>query len=555
MGLSTQRVGNVGDLVAGTPAQPAARPPTLPHLWVVCPAIRILLCFSAPVLLAQGGARLEGIVVNSATRAGIGGVGVTVVSASAQRRITYTTTTDADGTFHIGSIDQDGEYKAEFLKRGYRELPPDHPARRPFRVAAATGKVQLHVDLAPIAQFRGRVLDADGHPVPEALVDLLGPVGGWEDSLKAGKDGVFVYQDSLPSKSFSLRAAPAPGYPPPKSKENEPLAWAPTYYPDGTDRSQAARIVWGGDADLDGFEIRLRAVPVYHLRGTVVDDAGKPAAGVSVKLLPARPNEPLPFGLGAPDAQTATAADGTFEFSAVRPGDWQLAAEWKRASQTLQGFTAGKVSRGDWDDARIHLEAPFAIKGVVEFPEMADTQRQRLYGLVLLSNESGFTPAPAPYNQDGAFEIHDVQPGRYRVNPIGQPPGLYLDSVQLGGRDVLGQKVDLMDGSLPIRVIYKANGGRVRGSVEHCGGIMVVPKDLGERSRQMLPWTPCDESGRFDIGTLKPGDYYVVAFDRMPDDDSTADPAFFEGILRQAESVRVDGGQTTTVTPKLLTMR
>lgn len=69
----------------------------------------------------------------------------------------------------------------------------------------------------------------------------------------------------------------------------------------------------------------------------------------------------------------------------------------------------------------------------------------------------------------------------------------------------------------------------------------------------MLPWARCDDGGRFDIGPLRPGDYYAVAFDRMPDDDTPQDPAFFDGILRQAESVRVDSGQSTTVTLKLVT--
>ncbi len=515
--------------------------------------IRYLLLTALPAILwGQGGAPVEGTVTNSVTHAGISGVSVRVVSTSAQNHITYTTTTDATGAFQIGSIDRDGEFKADFQKRGFRDLPPDYPALRPFRVTSATGPVRLQVALTPVAQLRGRVLDSGGHPVPEAEVALLGAGGSWEESLKAGKDGVFVYQDSLPSAAFLLRASPGAKLPPPESTGKEPLAWAPTYYPDGTDRSQAGRIVWHGEVDLDGFEIRLRAVPVFHLRGVVVDEVGKPAAGAAVKLLPGGPSDPLQFLLDAPEAQTVTAADGAFEFSRVRPGDWQLAAEWKRGSQSLRGFASGRVSRGDWEEARIHLEVPFTVQGVVELPESGDPQRRRVNGLVILANESGFAPSPEPYNQDGIFEIRDVQPGRYRIHPLGEPAGLYLDSVQLGGRDVLGQTVDLMDGSLPIRIVYKGNGGRVRGSVEHCGAILVVPKDPAERGRQMLPWTRCDGGGRFDIGPLRPGEYSVVAFDRMPDDDTPADPAFFDGILRRAESVRVDGGQSTTVTLKLL---
>lgn len=418
--------------------------------------MRYLLAAAFPAILwGQGGAPVEGTVTNSVTHVGIAGVTVRVVSTSAQNHITYTTTTDAAGAFQIGSIDRDGEFKADFQKRGFRDLPTGYPALRPFRLTAATGPVRLQVALTPVAQLRGRVLDSGGHPVPEAEVDLLAAGGSWEESLKAGKNGVFVYQDSLPSAAFLLRASPGPKLPPPESTEKEPLAWAPTYYPDGTDRSQAGRIVWHGDVDLDGFEIRLRAVPVYRLRGVVVDETGKPAAGVAVKLLPGGPNEPLPFLLDAPEAQTATSAGGAFEFSKVRPGDWQLAAEWKRGSQSLRGLAAGRVSHGDWEDVQVHLEVPFNVKGVVELPESGDAQRRRVNGLVLLANESGFASPPEPYNQDGIFEIRDVQPGRYRIQPIGVIAGLYLDSVQLGGRDVLGQTVDLIDGSLPIRIVYK----------------------------------------------------------------------------------------------------
>ena len=84
--------------------------------------MRYLLLALLPLLgWGQGGAPVEGIVTSSATHMGLAGVSVSVV-ATTGRRITYNTTTNADGSFRIGSIDQEGEFKAEFLKRGFRGI-------------------------------------------------------------------------------------------------------------------------------------------------------------------------------------------------------------------------------------------------------------------------------------------------------------------------------------------------------------------------------------------------------------------------------------------------
>ncbi|SPE40843.1 hypothetical protein SBA3_3970009 [Candidatus Sulfopaludibacter sp. SbA3] len=301
--------------------------------------MRFLLWAAIPAILwGQSGAPLEGTVIDSVTHTPLAGVGVTVVSTSAQHHATYVTATDADGTFRIGNIDQDGEFKADFEKRGFLSV-----SRNPVRLSAATGPVRLYVELVPHPQLRGRVVDPDGHPVSEARVQLLGVRGNWAINTPVSKDGTFAVRNSLPSAAFLVRAEPGPKLPPPESAEDEPRVWAPTYYPSGTDQSQAVRVVWRGDADLDGYEIRLRAVPVFHVRGTVLDERGKPAAGVAVKLLPADGIDAAMQLHETSEAQTVSANDGTFEIPSVRPGDWRLSVEWKRGGQMLSGFgAAGK---------------------------------------------------------------------------------------------------------------------------------------------------------------------------------------------------------------------
>jgi hypothetical protein len=513
--------------------------------------MRYLVLALLPVMAgAQGGAPVEGIVTSSVTHMGLAGVSVSVM-ATTGRRITYNTTTNADGSFRIGSIDQDGEFKAEFLKRGYRELPPDHPAKRPFHLSAATGPVSLQVELSPHSQLRGRVVDSEGRPVAEAQVELIGTTGNWVMSARTAKDGSFVYLDSLPSPSFVLRAIPPKALPLPLSAEDVPLVWAPTYYPNGADHSQATPIVWRGDVDSDGLEIRLLALPVFRVKGIVLDDSGKAVEGASVKLVFRDEFIPLMIALDQPEAKTVTGNDGGFELSAVRPGEWMLVGEWKRANQSLSGFASGRVSRGDWEGARIELEVPFNVKGSVDMPGTGDGAGGRRGGAVMLApdNETAVRQVSlAPVGPDGRFEIPDIHAGRYRILPAGTDNGgTYLDSVQFGGREVLGQSVDILDSSQQIQVIYKANGGRVQGMAEHCGVVMVTPKETALQQSSVRV-SDCDDRGRFEIGGLRPGDYYAAAYDKRP---ALTDAAFIAGVVAAGNQVRVEGGQSTLVTLKV----
>jgi hypothetical protein len=183
--------------------------------------------------------------------------------------------------------------------------------------------------------------------------------------------------------------------------------------------------------------------------------------------------------------------------------------------------------------------------------------------LVTLAPASGTASPPQTggwYIQGTSFEIRDVHPGRYQIVPIGTVSGLYLDSVQFGGRDVLGQTVDLADGSLSIRLIYKTNGGRVMGAAEHCIAAVVFPKDPSLQNNSFIRTGRCDAGGRFEMGGLRPGDYYAVAF-AAPElesreqglDELLFDPGFvLAQIAGSGEGVRVEAGRSTTVTPKVM---
>ena len=57
------------------------------------------------------------------------------------------------------------------------------------------------------------------------------------------------------------------------------------YYPSATEPAQAVRIPVRTGQNVSGIEIRLKSVPVHRVSGVVLNEAGKPAAHATVKLM------------------------------------------------------------------------------------------------------------------------------------------------------------------------------------------------------------------------------------------------------------------------------
>ena len=288
---------------------------------------------------AQETATLEGVVVNKVTGAGIGGATVRFVSPRANR---YEINTDDTGAFRIAGV-KPGDYNASAEKSGYfpdsevLALLGDRPK---YHVEPFGDPFRLRLELNPAAVLRGRVVGADGNPT-RAFVDL----GRGRNARTASTDaeGSFAF-DNLQSGPYTLLARPKTGEPVTKH-EGSRTEVVPTYYPSVVEPTQAESIVVRAGAELSGYEIRMQSVPVYRVRGVVLNPDGKPASKAVVELqaripggnadqflIPgnARQSFSIRTGeLGLPESEEpfVTASDGVFEFPSVRAGEWTVRAE------------------------------------------------------------------------------------------------------------------------------------------------------------------------------------------------------------------------------------
>jgi hypothetical protein len=251
-----------------------------------------------------------------------------------------------------------------------------------------------------------------------------------------------------------------------------------------------------------------------------------------------------------PLVRTAISAkDGSFEFADVYDGNWRLTSE-QSGDVVLQAFAAVSIAGQDAEDVELRLNPPFSVP--VEFALQTADATLKIPGRAFLGPEAGgFNPGGA-IDKDG--RIVGVYPGRYQVNFL-PPAGYYAASITLGDREILGQTVEINSGSVPIRIVYKGDGGTIRGTVEDCGNatIAVTPEDpaIERGNLGFAPFARCAEDGHFEIHGLPPGRYYAFALPQL-DDDKSAFWSSLPSLINKAVTVDVTAGQIATVELKVL---
>src|SRR5262249_52757821 len=101
-------------------------------------------------------------------------------------------------------------------------------------------------------------------------------------------------------------------------------------------------------------------------------------------------------------------------------------------------------------------------------------------------------------------------------------------------------------------VVYRANGGTVRGTVDDCRGasIVLVPQDLAMQQVAFIRRATCDAAGRYEIAQVRPGDYYAFAFDDAPIQPDAL-TRIVRALVNQAVKVTVRAGEASSADLKV----
>jgi hypothetical protein len=526
-------------------------------LRVVMARLLLPFIFSAAHMAAQ---TVVGSVLDASTGAGIGGVKVELLKGGTPF---YETATDAGGVFLFDGV-KEADYAARYQSPNYwlTAGPSDYHY---FHVGPGD-PAKLSVRLMPWSRITGRVIDAEGNGIAEARLALTGSGmvangrtyvrtswgggGGGQLSTsplrmshpgKTDAEGKFEVQ-VMPG-AYELCAAPPPDFRLPAPEPDGPaLAWKRTCL-------SAVEVAVLPGSEVSNLELKLLAVPVHVVRGVLLNPDGTPAPKVTIK-------QGDLFQPGSVESK----ADGTFEFSAVPEGESPFWAEVQKGSVKLRASERIDVPRHDLENVKLQLMEPLAVRGKVVTDAPKDAPRLRP-GPLLLTRRSGsvvadgapgpIDTAPAIPGANGDFILQDVYPGLYRLErrlQLATEP-YYLDAIRVREADLMTQDVQLAS-DVEITVIYKADGGAVRGVAENCasGGVLLVPRDPVRRLAGFSRSGPCDANGHYEVTAVRPGDYYALAIA-----GNSAVPAIDEAILNDAVKVTVRAGEVSAADLRAIT--
>ena len=132
------------------------------------------------------------------------------------------------------------------------------------------------------------------------------------------------------------------------------------------------------------------------------------------------------------------------------------------------------------------------------------------------------------------------------IRTSGQPSGWALKQVIVGGRDYTDTPLDIMpeqiysDVTVVLSNRMPAVSGRVVDAHDAGGPVLLVPADPArwfEASGALRSARP-DKSGRFRFDNVRPGDYLLVAVERM-ETWQLNDPEFLNPLRERATKIAV----------------
>ncbi len=436
--------------------------------------------------------------------------------------------TDAEGKFRLVNVEP-GRYMVSARKRGF--VDPRPGTVRPMNqvnVEPGQTKGGLQYKLVPQGIIAGRVFDEAGEPVQNAQVRALqrrrmngrmqwtGTQGNattndrGEYRLSGLSAGQYAVVADL-REYFEMGATSAAG---------RQEVYVTTFFPQAGDQSGAQLVEVSAGNETGGIDIHMQKDATFKIRGRVTGVPGDAGRGFSVQAMP-RDMSPMNMGMrGA----TSIGPNATFQISSVRRGSYMLMAQTNGPEgERLVGVTPVDVSSDDISDVVIALGPGIRIGGTFVLEGQGEKMNWPSFNVQLRTREGMMYGGmrPGRVTEDGAFTALVDMPVKYLINVNGPTPGnAYLASIRVGSEEYLGREIDFSNGSPgPIRIIYRTDGGKVRGTAERLEGaesgasemVVLMPKEQTLRQFPFIQVRPMRPDGSFEFSNVRPGEYMAWA--------------------------------------------
>lgn len=479
----------------------------------------------------------------------------------------YGATTDGSGQFSIENIDP-GQYRLSatrngFVRGSYGDRGNPHSMGETLTLTNGQTMKNLTIKLVPQGVITGRITDEDGDSLPYVGVQcmLYTWVKGKRQLMASGVAmtndlGEYRIFDLVPGKYF-IKATYQDRYSwqlAPKGKAEE--GYAPEYYPNASDASNAAVVPITPGAQIHGIDMTLQKMHTVRVEGHVLSAAtGKPVRNAYVMLFSKNNGGYVSMGTSVADAS------GKFTLHGVVPGSYILNAGRQSMNDRESYRQPLDVGTSNIENMDVSLSSGAAIKGsiIVETPGDIKGSNVRVFLRPKQDNPMGGA-ASETIQDDGSFTVENVAPNIYDVTVYGLPEGYYVKSIHLGDVDATNGPLDISQGISggEFKIIVSPNGAQVEGDVHDdkdkaaTGVKVVLVPDSDHRTQTSLfNMTATDQNGHFKIKGITPGKYKLFAWESI-EPGQYEDPDFLKSAESSGTAIEFEESAHATQALKLL---
>ena len=471
--------------------------------------------------------------------------------------------TDDSGTFDLTELPA-GRYTLTVSKSGFVAL--SYGQRRPLQAGTplqlADGQQLKGIEfqLPRGSVISGHVLDEDGDAMPGVMVRImryqylqgerrLTPAGNGQTDDK----GLYRVWGLMPGEYYVNAIARGggpgggqfggPGGPggfggggrggrggdpaagPGGAADQEQINYAPTYYPGVPSVNEAKPVTVGLSQEVLDISFGMQLVRVSRISGVVSNPDGTPVTSGNINLMTdaggARSNQ-IGMNFGG-----RIQWDGSFTINNVAPGRYILRARGDDSETPQFAAQPISVTGDDLPDVIVILSAGATISGTVSFlPGGSPAPDFTQFRITAPStDQSDFGPQPnARVDKEGHFTISGVSAGAHLIRPSNGSRTWLLQSVTIGGRDATDTPFQVRTGeNIPnVTLVFTDKQSEINGTLTTENGtpvpeytVLAFPADSTlwrPLSRQIMTARP-DQTGKYRIRGLPPGDYYLATVD------------------------------------------
>ncbi len=556
--------------------------------------------------------QLSGRIIDSSTGAGIPGVTVTVHAIGGSFR--QVLETDFRGGFYLKQVEP-GAYRItatrpDYSPGSYGQLWPEGPPRL-LRVLNGEPSYDVTIRLWRSSAIEGTVRTQRGDGLADTNVVLISrttvaslQIRPIVMKTRTNSLGAYRFLGVPPGKyvvgtpqSYRTVCRPSAGRPrcvlssleqslSPVDRSGRSLVYQSVFYPNANDLPEAEVLWLRPGQNMRGVDLTLPLVETVEIQGAV-DSVKGPLANVDIRVGPTGN-----IGLETVELSAAVATTderGHFVVLGVPPGLHTLLAEYRSVKvkgPTIVNTPYGLGESGSITVAPVTDQTPLLIastplsvgtanivncnltlfrapslRGTLRFEGGSEQPDSKILlarsAIVRATDES--LAVRVSIDPSGEFYFPSLMPRAYFLS-IENTPGWSIRSIEVGGRPVDDNQIDLSYGSIETVEMYMTNDAasiqgvvvRKDGRIEPNATVLLFPATaLSQKANAWVQdgWSlHASDTGQFAVGSLKPGDYYLAAVADAWFDLDWREKDILQILARQATRIRLGERQVGRVT-------